>query len=102
MAVGTQTNEGNVNQDLTNMAVATRDLATLVLQKWAYYNKLGLAGLEGLGFSAADAQAVLDTVNHMATPFQVYRGTVQAGGTGGTGAVAFNYEDYLTPLWGGQ
>lgn len=102
MAIGGQTNQGNVNQDLTQLAVQWRDLVALTLQKSAFYNKIGLAGLEALGFTATDAQAVLDTINHMATPAQVYKGTVQQGGTGGTGASLFNFEDYLTPLWAGQ
>jgi hypothetical protein len=102
MTVGSQTNQGNVNSDLTQLAVAWRDLATLTLQKWAFYNKLGVAGLEALGFLAADAQAVLDNINHLATPAQVFTGTVQAQGTGGTGAVLFNFQDATTPLWGGS
>lgn len=101
MAVGNQPNQGNVNQDLTQLAQAWRDLATLTLQKWAYYNKLGLSGLEAIGFSATDAQAVLDNIDHMVTPAQVWNGTVQAQGTGGTGAILFNFGDYETPLWGG-
>jgi hypothetical protein len=102
MAVGSTTSLAAVNADLTNCAVQMRNLAALILERWAYYNKLGLAGLEALGFSAADAQAVLDNFNHMVTSMQVYKGTVQAGGSVGTGAVMFNFEDYLTPLWAGQ
>lgn len=102
MSVGNQANAGNVNNTLTSLALAMREHASDVLEFWAWANKEGLAGLEAIGFSAADAQAVLDNVNHMATPMQVYKGTVQAGGSGGVGAVAFDYEDYLTPLWAGQ
>lgn len=93
MAVGTPTNMGNVNQNLTGLAVNTRDLATVVLQKWSYYNKLGVPGLEALGFSAGDAQAVLDNINHLVIPFQVYKGTAAQPDL-------FSFEDYLTPLWG--
>lgn len=102
MAIGAQTNQGNINQTLTVLAVALREQADQILHQWAYINKLGLSGLQGLGFTAGDAQSVLDAVNHMATIAQVYKGTVQQGGTGGTGAILFNFEDSLTPLWGGQ
>jgi hypothetical protein len=95
MSVGAQTNQGNVNQNLTDLATEWRDLTTRTLQKWAYLNKLGVPGLQALGFTAGDAQAVLDSVNHLATPAQVYRGTA-------TQASLFNFEDSLTPLWGGQ
>ena len=101
MTVGTQTNVATVNANLTQDSIDLRDLANRILQRWSYLNKLGLSGLQGLGFTAGDAQAVLDNINHMVVPAQVYKGTVQAQGTGGTGAVLFNFEDYLTPLTGG-
>lgn len=102
MTVGTQASVSGISSSLTGNALALRELADDILQQWSYLNKLGLAGLQALGFSAADAQAVLDNVNRMVTPIQVYKGTVQAQGTGGTGAILFNFEDSLTPLWGGQ
>lgn len=45
---------------------------------------------------------MLDDINHMATCAGCYKGTVQQGGSGGTGAILFNFEDFLTHLWGGQ
>ncbi len=101
MAVGAQTTQNQVNGVLTQLAVRKRDLADDILYQQAFLVKLGLAGLQGLGFTAGEAQAVLDDIDHMATPEQVYKGAVQAGGTGGTGAVMFDYEDYLTHLWAG-
>jgi hypothetical protein len=95
VAVGNQPNQGNINQSLTQLAQAWRGLAVDTLQQWAYLNKLGLTGLEGLGFAAGDAQAVLDAVNHMATCAQVYKGTA-------TQATLFNFEDSLTSLWAGS
>ena len=97
MAIGNQSNAGNVGQTLTTLAVAMRDLATSVLEQQAFLNKIGLAGLQQppFSFSPGDAQAVLDAINHMATPMQVYKGTASQGS-------AFNFEDSLTILWGGQ
>jgi hypothetical protein len=95
MTVGTQTNVSSVNQNLSQDARDLRDLANRILARQAYMNKLGTAGLQGIGFSAADAQAVLDHVNHMVTPMQVYKGTA-------TQAATFNFEDSLTDLWSGM
>jgi hypothetical protein len=82
-------------------------LSSQVNEQWAFLNKIGLTGLEnlggtGAGFSAADAQTVLNMINNMQTVQGVYKGTVQQGGSGGTGATLFNFEDALTPLWAGQ
>lgn len=102
MSVGNQATQAQINATLTNLSVGLRELASDVLQAQAYYNKLGLTGLQGLGFTTQDAQAVLDNINHMATVAGCYKGTVQQGGSGGAGAILFNFEDYLTPLWAGQ
>jgi len=102
MSVGNPASAGNINGSLTQLALNLRELMADILQQQAFCNKLGTAGLQAIGFSAADATTVLDDVNHMATVAQVYKGTVQQGGTGGTGAILFNFEDFLTHLWGGQ
>lgn len=98
MAVGTQSNAGNINQTLTNLALALRNDVQDILNLQQYLNGatgLGLAGLEALGYSAADAQVVLSMANYMATIAQVYNGTA-------TQASLFNFGSALTPLWGGQ
>jgi hypothetical protein len=102
VSVGSQPSQGNINQTLTSLALALREMSTDILEQWAYLNKEGLTGLDGLGFSAADAGLVLTMIDYMATVAQVYKGTVQAQGSGGTGAIMFNFEDALTPLWGGS
>lgn len=95
MTVGAQTTQAVVDSNLSSFALQLRDLANKILQQQAYLNKLGLTGLGVVGYTAPDAQAVLDNINHMATVMQVYKGTA-------TQASPFNFEDYLTPLWGGQ
>ncbi|SRR6266487_2271749 len=102
MTVGTQTSQGAVNQSLTELAQGLRDLCNHILQQQGFLNKLGSTGLTGLGFTSGDAATVLDDINHMATVAGCYKGTVQQGGTGGTGAILFNFEDFLTHLWAGQ
>jgi hypothetical protein len=102
MSVGNQTSSGNINSALTTLALQLRESSNVILQQQAYLNKLGLSGLQAIGYTSGDAQGALDTINHMATIAGCYKGTVQQGGSGGTGAILFNFEDYLTPLWAGQ
>lgn len=95
MSVGNQTTEAVVNETLTRLATSMRDLLNEVMRQQAYHNKLGLAGLEGLGFDAASAQQVLDDLDHMATIAGCYMGIA-------TQASEFDFDDFLTHLWAGQ
>jgi len=95
MSVGSQTTQAKTDSTLTALATQMRDLATNVLHQQAFLNKLGLTGLQGLGYTAADAQTVLNDANYMATVMQVYKGTA-------TQATVFNFEDALTSLWAGS
>lgn len=94
MTVGSQTNQGNVNQNLTVLALQWRDLATGTLEQADFLNKLGQGGLESLGFTAQDAAEVLTLIDYMGTCAGVYKGTATQGSE-------FDFEDALTPLWGG-
>lgn len=115
--VGNQTNVAAVNGTLTSLAVQLRELMGQILQQQSYLDNLGTSGLNNLGGtgngfstvanpgnpgSVSDAQYVLNLINEMGTVAGVYKGTVQAQGSGGTGAVLFNFENAFTPLWGGQ
>jgi hypothetical protein len=107
MSVGNQTSVAQVNNTLSALAVQLRELMSQIHDQWAYLNKIGATGLENLGgagngFSSADAATVLQMINYMSTVAGCYYGTVQQGGSGGTGAIDFNFEDALTPLWAGQ
>jgi len=72
----------------------------------------GLASLEAIGFSSAanpdnpgdqsDAAWALEVIAYFNTVAGVYFGTVQAGGSGGTGAVQFDYNEALASLWNVQ
>ena len=102
MAVGSQPSQGNINSTLTQLALALRELSNDMLEQGEYLNGLGLAGLEALGFTSDDAATVLQLIDYMTTVAGCYKGTVQQGGTGGTGAILFDFESALTPLWGGN
>ena len=102
MAVGNQPNQGSINSTLTQLALAQRELANDMIEQGAYLNNLGLPGLEAIGFTAGDAATVLQLIDYMTTVAGCYKGTVQQGGNGGTGAILFNFESALTQLWAGS
>lgn len=100
MAIGNAVTQADVNTALGALAVNLR--GTMQAQKALFQslNGLGLAGLEALGFSPADAQSVLNVLGYLNTIAGVYYGTVQQGGTGGTGATTFNFDNALSQCWG--
>lgn len=102
MAVGTQPSETGLNQSLTTFAVALRNLLQDVGNFTLQVQNMGTAGLEAVGFSPADAAAFLSACGYLSTIAGVYHGTVQQGGTGGTGATTFDFNNQLSALWAGQ
>lgn len=92
MPVGQQTTEAGINGNLTALALRLRDVCQDILYEQGYLNKLGMAGLQSLGFTSPEATQVLDDINHMGTVAQVYKGTA-------TQTPVFNFEDFLTHLW---
>lgn len=107
MAVGNQPSVSQVNQNMTNLSQQLRNLMTQIKQQWQYLNAIGAGELEnlggtGLGFSAPDAAAVLQLIDYMYTLSGCYFGTVQQGGSGGTGAIQFDFDQALCQLWGGE
>jgi len=60
----------------------------------------GAAGLQNLGFTGPDAQAMLTQASHLSTFPLIYSGQLQHGGTGGSGASTFNFADELKALTG--
>jgi hypothetical protein len=102
MAAGNQPTQASVNQMLTNVAVQMRNIMDLVRVQETPIVNMGTAGLEALGFSSADAASVLALWGYLSTVAGVYYGTVQQGGSGGTGASTFNFDNALSEAWGGQ
>lgn len=114
MSVGNPLTESNVNQNLTNLAVALRNVCWQIKNLNTQVNGggNGLALLEALGFSStansqnpgsvSDAQYALNLISDLNNIAGCYYGTVQQGGSGGTGAITFNFDNSLAPLWAGQ
>jgi hypothetical protein len=100
MAIGNQPNMQQLNSQAAQYATTWRTIAEQSLALQAYITSLGQAGLVALGFVAGDATAFITAVNQMATMAQIFQGTVQQGGTGGTGANLFNFQNALVALTG--
>jgi len=100
MAIGNQPNVAQLNSQAAQLAGTWRSTAQQTLALQAYVTGLGQAGLVALGFASGDATAFIAAVNNMATMAQIFQGTVQQGGTGGTGASLFNFQNALVALTG--
>ena len=71
-----------------------------------------MAALTAIGYSNApdpanpggvsDAALAAQYLGYMSTLGGIYYGVVQQGGTGGTGATTFNFDNALSPLWAGR
>lgn len=116
MSVGAQASSGIVDQKLTNLSVGIRELMFGVneLSTWvvAQGNGSQTQGLINLGYSTvpsasnpsglSDAATASLMLGYLTTLSGVYSGTVQQGGTGGTNATTFNFNNALGFLWAGQ
>jgi hypothetical protein len=114
MPVGSATSSDQINNMITSFSVRLRDLMRDIYNLNLMVNgqNTGLAYLEAKGFSStpnpanpggvSDAQYALDAISHLFNPAGCYYGTVQQGGTGGTGAILFNFDQYLSQFWAGQ
>jgi hypothetical protein len=100
MAIGNAPNLAAVNSQAYQIALQFRSTAQQALAFQAYIVGLGQSGLVALGFASADATEMIICANYMASLAQVYQGTLQQGGTGGTGAILFNFQNALIPLTG--
>ena len=100
MAIGNIPSVAQLNGQAAQIASSWRAVALQTIWFQAYIASLGTAGLEALGFAAADAAAMQTQANYMLSLAQIYQGTLQQGGTGGTGAIEFNFENALVALTG--
>lgn len=111
MTVGTQANSQQIDAKLTQLAVQTRNVMTAVnyLNTQVNGQGNGLAVLEAAGYSSgdnpdnpgsmSDAAYALQKLAYLSTISGCYYGTVQQGGTGGTGAAEFDFDNALSTLW---
>lgn len=104
MSVGQQPSVASLNNLLTQYAVALRDACNDIAELNTQINgqATGLAILEALQFTPTDAQTFLNMLAYMQNVAGVYYGTVQQGGTGGTGAILFNFHQALSQITIGQ
>lgn len=101
MAIGNQSSTTQVNSQLGNFAVTLHNLMSDLVAYQAWIVSLGQAGLEALGFDSEDAADILAEMDYMASVAGCYFGTVQQGGSGGTGAILFDFDNALIGLTGG-
>jgi hypothetical protein len=102
MAIGnaaTQT-QASVNNYAAQTAIQLRTVMNQISALAVEVNNLGTAGLIALGFASADATAMVSAVDNMLSLAQIYQGSLQQGGTGGTGASLFNFQTALVALTG--
>lgn len=104
MSVGGQIGYGAIDSAITNLSVGLRNLTQQIANLSLYINGqgTGLATLETLGYDSTDAAAALTAISYLNTVAQIYYGNLQQGGTGGTGATAFNFNQELSQYWAGQ
>jgi hypothetical protein len=107
MSVGAQASSGTVDQDLTDLTVSWRNLATRAanLNTWINGGGNGLAYLEQLGYSSAgnpdnpggisDAQYALNIIGYLNSLSGVFFGTATQGSE-------FDFANALAPLCAGQ
>jgi hypothetical protein len=104
MTVGVQASNGTIDQQLTSLSVGLRNIMQNIsnLSTWVNGQDEGLAFLESTGYDSGDAATALSMIAYMNTISGVYYGTVQQGGSNGTAATNFNFNNELSVLWGGQ
>lgn len=97
MSIGGQVNSSMIDAKLSSISVAMRDLMQQIknLSTWINGQSTGLATLESLGYSASDAQLVLNMVSYLNTLAGVYFGTANQ-------ATNFNFDNQLSQIWAGQ
>jgi hypothetical protein len=114
MPVGASIGRDQLDNIITSLAVRLRDLATDISELNLSVNGdgTGLAYLQLKGYSndpnpdnpgdVSDAELALTKIGYLNTNSGVYFGTVQQGGTGGTGAILFSFHQGLSSVWAGQ
>lgn len=100
MTVGVQATNQQIDTRLTSLALNLRAACQAIINlQQEFPNALAL---EAVGYASADAATAETLLNYMSTVAGCYKGTVQQGGAGGTGAVLFDFDNALSVLWAGQ
>lgn len=118
MSVGFQASTATVNNAISSIALNMRGLMQQINNLTTFIDGQddGMAALQAIGFStastsgdvypnpggASDAAFAMQLIEYMGILSGVYYGTVQQGGTGGTAATMFNFDNAFSFTWGGQ
>lgn len=102
MSVGNPVTPQTLNARLGQVAVQMRMVMEQASDLFKVANGLGSGGLQTAGFSSGDAASYETAAGYLNTLTQVYYGTLQQGGSGGTGATLFNFDNALSGVWGAQ
>jgi hypothetical protein len=97
MTVGNSMSMDSVNQGITNLSVAMRNLMQAVQNLSLNVNGQGngVALLEALGFDSADAAAAQGAISYLNTIAGVYFGTASQG-------TDYDFNQALSQYWGGN
>jgi hypothetical protein len=90
-----QTTSDQVNTQLGQLALQLRNTCRSIVNFSEWANTWGTAGLEGIGFSADDAQAVLNACGLLANVAGVFFGTATQGAN-------YDFDNAVSTLYGGQ
>lgn len=114
MPVGGQANASVINQMMSGYSLALREVMTNITNLNTQVNGQGngLAYLQSIGYAStantsnpgnvSDAQLAQSMIAYLYTLAGLYYGLVQQGGSNGTGATMFNFNQELSQLWAGQ
>jgi hypothetical protein len=103
---GYNTDQATINHRLGQVAVSLRDVMLAAQRFQTAIVKLGAddtARIQALiadGCSPGDAAQIVTDANLLGNVAGVYYGQVQQGGSGGTGAVLYNFDDALAHACG--
>ena len=102
MAIGAPTDPANLNGDITSLAQQWRDaaLGSERLAAWVSKQPDDATVAAKFGIAETDVPQLRTDIGYLSTLAGVHNGTVQQGGSGGTGASLFNFGDALT-VWAG-
>jgi hypothetical protein len=102
MPIGdTPTTPFQLNNQAAQLARQLRTLMDAISVFSGWVAGQGARGLQdNLGFTSDDANAMLTQASYLSTFPLIYHGQLQQGGTGGTGAITFNFADALKALTG--
>jgi hypothetical protein len=100
MSAGNPVTAQSMNARLGQVAVQMRMVMEAAADLFKVANGLGAGGLQAAGLSSGDASDYETKAGYLNTLAGVYYGTVQQGGSGGTGASQFNFDNALSTAWG--